>query len=101
MTIDYRARATKAEQANAELSAALSRRPKHDAFVEQIKVMLKLDKACPYNQVIQKIKQLTVNQELYAAGSNDRRDLNQEKKLSFEEGRKQGLLDAIEKIKNG
>ena len=96
---EYRARATKAEQVNAELKRQLDMKPKYSGFVTAVYNTLKMTRDTPNNQVIQKIKQLMVNKDLYAAGSSDRRDMNQEKKKSFEEGRKQGLLDAIEKIK--
>ncbi len=92
--VDYRARAAQAEQLNAELRNQLAIRPKHDAFIEQIKDILNLNKDCSYNAIIQKIKTLLTNQSLYKEGAELRKLLNEERASLIKEGKREGLIEA-------
>jgi hypothetical protein len=84
--IDYRARATQAEQENARLRAELARKPNFAWFVSQIRAMLSIENGAPINDIIAKVKVLKENQELYKAGNGTRKISKQEKDAVFKEG---------------
>lgn len=97
--IDYRARATQAEQENARLREQLNKPQKYAGLQKTITEMLKLPADAPLNEIVRVVRYLRDNKELYESGANDRKDLNQEKIKSFEEGRKQGIHDAVNLLK--
>lgn len=88
--IDYRARATRAEQENARLREQLERKPNFKWFVLQIKAMLKMEPGAPTNEVIARVKVLRDNQELYKSGKELRKINKQERELAFKEGVTEG-----------
>ncbi|AGE48216.1 hypothetical protein CPTAKMNP4_253 [Salmonella phage vB_SenM-AKM_NP4] len=56
--MDYRQRATIAEQENAKLRAELSKRPKYEWFVELIRRNLNQDENIPLQHLAHQVKQL-------------------------------------------
>lgn len=101
VNIDYRTRATRAEQENARLRECLNKPPKYAGLQKTITEMLKLPVDAPLNEIVRVIRYLRDNKELYEAGVSERKYLYQEKTKSFEEGRRQGIQDAIDILKRG
>lgn len=101
---DYRARATKAEQENARLREELARKPNFKWFLDQVRGMLKMPASCSTNDIVQKIKVLRDNQELYKSPEAvaARRDAKAHDDGVFGRGRKQGIaesMDALSKLR--
>lgn len=100
---DYRARATRAEQENARLREQLKRKPNFGWFRDQVKKMLGFPPEATDNQVIQKVKVLRDNQELYRASAEPRKASRKEIEdalLKAEEaGRIKGFEEAIALLK--
>lgn len=99
VNIDYRARATQAEQENARLRERLNKPEKYAGLQKIITEMLKLPSDAPLNEIVRVVRYLRDNKELYENGASERKILNQEKIKSFSEGRKQGINDAINILK--
>lgn len=99
--IDYRARATQAEQENARLREELAKKPNFKWFLDQVYDMLKIPKSAPVNDVVQKIKTLRDNQELYRsdAAKDRRREEKQAENKIFTEGRKCGIMESVEALR--
>lgn len=98
--IDYRARATKAEQENAVLREKLSKKPNFAWFVEQVRSMLKIRADAPFNEIIAKIKVLRDNQELYKEGAAVRKANMDDVERYFNEGVEEGKRIERNRIKN-
>lgn len=99
INIDYRARATQAEQENARLRNQLNKPPKYAGLQKTITEMLKLPADAPLNEIVRVVRYLRDNKELYESAVSKRKNINQEKIKSFEDGRKQGVEDAINLLK--
>ena len=95
MNDDYRARATKAEQENAHLREKLKTRPKHESLVNQLKDMLGLGHDVSANHLVQKIKILRDNQELYQSQKPERKRTRAEEQALINEGIKIGRAKSI------
>lgn len=98
MKDDYRARATKAEQENAVLRKQLAK-PKYAGLQKTVTEMLRLPIDAPINEIARCIKYLRDNHDLYKAGSEMRKLNNEEKKQLIEEGKKQGIAEAIANLR--
>lgn len=97
--IDYRARATKAEQENAVLREKLSKKPNFSWFVEQVRYMLKIRADAPFNEIIAKIKVLRDNQELYREGAAVRKSNEEDAERYFNDGVEEGKRIERDRIK--
>ena len=63
--IDYRARATQAEQENARLREQLNKPQKYAGLQKTITEMLKLPADAPLNEIVRVVRYLRDNKELY------------------------------------
>lgn len=97
---DYRARATKAEQENARLREELAKKPNFEWFVEQIYAMLKVKRSVTINNVIQQVKVLRDNQDMYRSASSvvARKDAKAHDAEILAKGRRIGMRDAADII---
>lgn len=95
---NYRARATKAEQENALLRAELAKKPKGYGLHKTLVEMLKLGETAQPNQIIQKVKMLRDNQELYKQGAGPRQLTKEEKASLIQVGYNEGLTAAVQAL---
>ena len=96
----YRERATKAEQENARLREELAKKPNFKWFLDQVRAMVKLPSDATPNQVVQQIKSLRDNKDLYVSYAPDRKRTEEEERGIFARGREAGRNDAVVILKN-
>lgn len=96
----YRERATKAEQENARLRAELAKKPNFKWFLDQVRAMVKLPSDATPNQVVQQVKSLRDNKDLYISYTPDRKRTEEEEREIFARGREAGRNDALVILKN-
>ena len=94
---NYRARATKAEQENADLRKRLEK-PKYAGLQKTVTEMLKLPIDAPVNEIAQVLKYLRDNKELYEAGREARALTGKERQEILDTGVAAGKQIVIDKL---
>lgn len=97
---DYRKRATKAEQENARLREQLARPAKYAGLQKVVTEMLHLPIDTPQNEIVQVLKYLRDNKELYEAGREARALTGKERQEILDTGVAAGKQIVIDKLLN-
>lgn len=97
---DYRKRATQAEQENARLREQLARPAKYAGLQKVVTEMLHLPIDTPQNEIVQVLKYLRDNKELYEAGREVRAVTAKERQEILDTGVAAGKQIVIDKLLN-
>ena len=95
---DYRKRATQAEQENARLREQLAKPEKYAGLQKVVTEMLHLPIDTPQNEILQVIKYLRNNKDLYEAGREARALTGKERQEILDAGVAAGKQIVIDKL---